>query len=99
LQIRVGVLEAGPRKNPVKIRMGQDRGVATTGAVSAGRVFLAAQELLGDPDRQSLLSNAARPLKKDARREPSRADAGQELLAELFVAKKFDDCHIEIWSP
>ena len=81
----------------MKIRVGELRNVTAAGARSARAVFLAAEELRCDPDCESLFADAARSLKEQAGGQLSRTDAGQELFAQLFVAKKLDDCHIEIW--
>ena len=98
LEVRIGILESGPRKDPMQIRMRQLGDVAAALACAARCVRLGAKQVLGEPESEALLADPARSLKQQARRQRSGADALGQPLAQLCMSIKVDDCHDEIWS-
>src|SRR6185503_16188908 len=97
VEIRIGVLESRPWKNPMKIRMRQRADVTTAWAFSARRARLAgAEKLLGDRNCQALLADPAGSLQQKARWQTARPDAGGKPLTKLLMTEKLDDCHVEI---
>ncbi len=74
--------------------MDELEGVATARALAAGALAIAgAEQQLSEPDRESLLPDAATPLDEEARGEGRLGGAFGEAEPEGFVAVKRDERH------
>ena len=97
-EIGIRVLESRARKNPVQVRMRELAHITAADACAARWVRSGAKQSLGEPERQSLLSNPALPVKEEAAGKGSSCHAFRQPSAQCIVTIEFNYRHVEIWQ-